>query len=133
MLEGIKNRDQREVVDQWWANELNIPNLTPRWVLQHFGTDLFRKFSPNFWITIVKRKLRNYDKVVITDCRFDNEISMIRELGGVLICVNRDISNNSTHDSEKEWINANFDYTLNNNSSIEKLHAEVDNILANIE
>ena len=49
MLEGTtqESRKQREVIDEWWAKRLNIPHLTPRWVLQNFGTDLFRNhFHP---------------------------------------------------------------------------------------
>ena len=34
MLEGAtpETRALREQVDQWWANRLGIPHLTPRWV-----------------------------------------------------------------------------------------------------
>ena len=40
LLEGIteESRLWRENVDIWWSERLNIPNLTPRWVLQHWGT-----------------------------------------------------------------------------------------------
>ena len=36
MLEGTTatSRKWREEVDEWWAKRLEIPHLTPRWVLQ---------------------------------------------------------------------------------------------------
>ena len=50
LLEGSTkaSREWREQVDEWWAERLNIPHLTPRWVLQQWGTDVARK---NFYIS----------------------------------------------------------------------------------
>ena len=44
MLEGDtkESREWREKVDEWWSKKLGLPNLTPRYILQQFGTDLFR-------------------------------------------------------------------------------------------
>jgi hypothetical protein len=53
MLEGAtkESRDWREGVDSWWSEKLQIPNLSPRYVLQYFGTDLFRNhFHPDIWV-----------------------------------------------------------------------------------
>jgi hypothetical protein len=39
MLEGRTKeaREWREQVDPWWAERLNMPNLTPRWVSYNIG------------------------------------------------------------------------------------------------
>ena len=37
-----ESRIWRDQVDQWWSDRLGIPNLTPRYILQHIGTDVFR-------------------------------------------------------------------------------------------
>lgn len=93
LLEGRTkhSREWRETVDPWWAERLAMPNLTPRWVLQYWGTEVFRKgFHDDLWIAALENKLRNgSDDIVITDCRFPNEIRAIRAAGGVVVRVRR--------------------------------------------
>lgn len=83
-LEGItkEDREWREEVDEWWSRELNIPNFTPRYAMQYFGTDLFRNhFHKDIWLLCVKRRLSSISRnIVITDCRFDNEIEMVKSM-----------------------------------------------------
>ena len=58
-LEGLTKEDRnwREVIDPWWANELNMPNLTPRYVLQYFGTELFRvHWHQDIWLKEEKKQ-----------------------------------------------------------------------------
>ena len=45
LLEGRTraSREWREQVDTWWAARLNMPDLTPRWVLQYWGTEVMRR------------------------------------------------------------------------------------------
>jgi hypothetical protein len=68
-----------------------MPNLTPRWVLQFWGTEVCRRgFHDDIWIASLENKLRNsQDDVVISDCRFPNEISAIKRAGGKVIWVQR--------------------------------------------
>jgi hypothetical protein len=99
---------KKEEIDEFWK-------ITPRQVLQFVGTDLFRNnmknliphIDNNIWIYVVKRKILNIMKknpdvcFVITDARFQNEINMVKELGGIVIKVTRDnINNNDSHESE---------------------------------
>ena len=75
---------------------LTMPHLTPRYVMQYFATDLFRnKFHPDIWVKIVENKLNNITNtnIVISDCRFENEINMILRLGGKIIQVYRNPPN----------------------------------------
>jgi hypothetical protein len=92
-LEGLtpESREWREQVDPWWSERLNIPHLTPRWVLQQWGTDVCRKaFHNDIWIASLESKLRDKkDNIVISDCRFPNEIKSIKKQGGVVIWVKR--------------------------------------------
>jgi len=92
-LEGLTpdSREWREQVDPWWAERLRIPHLTPRWVLQQWGTDVCRKsFHNDIWIASVENKLRdNKNNIVISDCRFPNEITSIKKQGGIVIWVRR--------------------------------------------
>ena len=63
----------------------NWQKITPRLVLQEFGTDCMRKgFYDGVWVSMIKNKLiqnphKNY---VIPDVRFPNEGTMILHLGG---------------------------------------------------
>lgn len=94
-LEGLTldSRKWREAVDPWWATRLNIPQLTPRWVLQHVGTDVLRNyFHDEIWIAALERRLLEQDPaqpVVISDCRFPNEIQLVKAYQGNLVQVVR--------------------------------------------
>lgn len=85
------SREWREQVDQWWANRLGLPELTPRWVLQYWGTEVLRKhFHQDIWIASLENKLRiKKNDTVISDCRFPNEIAAIKSQGGQVIWVQR--------------------------------------------
>jgi len=93
MLEGRTKeaRQLREQVDAWWAERLEMPHLTPRWVLQYWGTEVCRTgFHKDIWIASIENKLRNKTgNTVITDCRFPNEIDIIRKQGGKVVWVQR--------------------------------------------
>ncbi len=133
MLEGRTQeaRAQREVVDIWWAEHLQIPHLTPRWVLQQIGTNVLRAhFHDDIWIAALERKMSQYDKIVITDCRF----AMIRKAGGKIFQVQRGpmpawvtpyitsgIPPHGVHASEYVWTTETFDTIIKNNGTLEDL------------
>ena len=151
MLEGRTKaaREWREEVDQWWAERLDMPTLTPRWVLQYWGTEVCRKaFHDDIWIASLENKLRNSkDHVVISDCRFPNETQSIRNAGGKIVWVQRGdlpdwyetaVSANQgsnvavqslkmmkIHASETAWIGTKFDHILDNNGSIDDLYKKI--------
>lgn len=151
-LEGLTSEDRqwREQVDNWWSNTLQIPQLTPRYVMQYFATDLFRnQFHIDIWVKIVENKLNtilesvNGKNIVISDCRFGNEINMIIRLGGKIIQVYRDPpywfdkyrqgetpnEMKNIHCSEIEWIRCYRDYDVDNDGSIEELYLKIKDIL----
>jgi hypothetical protein len=155
MLEGRTKqaREWREQVDPWWAERLNMPDLTPRLMLQLWGTEVCRKgFHDDIWIASLENKLRNSrDDIVISDCRFPNEIKSIRNAGGKIVCVERGVlphwhdiaiqankgsanaqdwlKNEGIHASETSWVGTAFDYTLDNNSTIDELYKQVKNLV----
>ena len=58
------SREWREQVDEWWAKRLNMPHLTPRWILQHVGTDVIRgHFHDDMWLASLENKLRKTDDI----------------------------------------------------------------------
>lgn len=95
LLEGDtkESREFRETVDTFWTDKLG-KNITPRFILQNYGTDIMRKhFHDNIWIYSLEKKINDIksDKVIITDCRFPNEINMIKQNSGVIIEVQKEL------------------------------------------
>lgn len=163
MLEGRTKqaREWREKVDPWWSERLGMPNLTPRWVLQYWGTEVCRRsFHDDIWIASLENKLRNSkDHIVISDCRFPNEIKSIKDAGGIVIRVkrgsepdwydaainmNRGPEGNTSwalskdrigklgiHASETAWVGTNFDATLTNDGTIDDLFSKVKDLVLN--
>ena len=155
MLEGRTKqaREWREQVDPWWAERLHMPTLTPRWILQYWGTEVCRQgFHDDMWIASLENKLRKtQDNIVISDCRFPNEIKSIKSQGGKIIWVQRGItphwyeiaaqanrgsknaltwlSDNKIHASEYSWAGTDFDTVVDNNASIEHLYSQLKNLL----
>lgn len=161
LLEGRTKeaREWREQVDPWWAERLKKPKLTPRLVLQLWGTEVCRKaFHDDIWIASVENKLRtSKDNIVISDCRFPNEIKSIKNAGGKVVWVqrgtlpewytdainfNRGERNNISwahsrskleragiHVSETAWVGTEFDVIIDNNGSIEDLYTNIKNLV----
>jgi hypothetical protein len=151
LLEGITkdSREWREAPDEFWTKELGR-EITPRFVIQSFGTDCVRKgFDENVWTLFVKQKLQENPTTdyVIPDVRFYNERDMIRKESGKIWRVkkgkepswlNEAISDNrydttwmtnfpDIHESEWRWIDYpnEFDRTIINDSDLENLKNEV--------
>lgn len=157
LLEGRTKeaREWREQVDPWWAERLNMPTLTPRWILQYWGTEVCRKgFHDDIWIASLENKLRlSKDSVVISDCRFPNEIQSIRNAGGKIVWVQRgdlpewyqtalDANKGSNaalnelklkriHASETAWVGTQFDSIIDNNGTIDDLYKQAKLIISN--
>jgi len=163
LLEGRTKeaREWREQVDTWWAERLNMPKLTPRWVLQYWGTEVCRDaFHDDIWIASLENKMRKTtDNIVISDVRFPNEIKAIHNAGGIVVRVKRGddpewydaaVSTNAgpdgnatwslskhkleklkIHASETAWVGGDIDHTVWNNSSIDDLFDQIKNLVVN--
>lgn len=150
LVEGrtAASRAWREQVDEWWAERLDMPGLTPRHVLQQWGTEVCRNgFHDDIWIASVENKLRTAkDNIVISDCRFPNEIESIRRAGGKVVRIARGQDPDwfslakihptqmkevypHVHASEYSWVSSQFDVVVDNNGSIDDLFAELKNLV----
>lgn len=96
MLEGVApgTREQREVVDLWWAERLGRPNWSPRVALQYMGTEVMRdSFHQDIWVLATERALIAAKEagrsVVFSDVRFPNEFNMLRHQGASIVQVSR--------------------------------------------
>ena len=151
LLEGDtdESREWREQSDDFWTQETGRI-ITPRVVLQEFGTECMREgFDNGVWVSLLKKYLlENPGYYVVPDVRFRNEQNMIRELGGEIWQVKRgkdpewfaraifDNNNPETsnlmngfdiHESEYKWIDVNtkFDAVIRNEGTIGELQASV--------
>ena len=61
--------------------------VTPRRIMEAFGTDFIRATTPNFWVVKMSMRLfgTDYDHIFIDDIRFDDEAELVRSLGGRVI------------------------------------------------
>jgi hypothetical protein len=161
MLEGDtkESREWREIVDPWWAEQLDMPNFSPRLALQVIGTDALRNnFHEDIWFLTLRNRIRKNPNqhVVISDVRFPNEIKFIQENGGKLVKVNRGpapiwyetaiLANKGNsiakeamkqtyagaHLSEWAWVGSKIDFELNNDSTLEFLEEQVKEIITMI-
>ena len=158
LLEGLtpEARVWREQVDPWWAKRLDMPKLTPRWVLQYWGTEVCRKgFNDDIWIASLENKLsKSQDNIVISDVRFPNEVAAIKRAGGMVVRVVRGdepvwfdtarlaCQGNKTaldamenvhcvHASEWAWTNTEFDVVVDNNGTINDLFKQSEMLAKN--
>lgn len=161
LLEGdtLESRQWREVADEWWSKKLGISNFTPRYALQHLGTNVLRShFNDNLWFLTLENRLRknSSQNIVISDVRFNNEYQFIRDQGGIIIQINRgkkpewfDVAANANlgndiaryemetiykhvHPSEWSWAGQEYDFEINNNESITDLNTRISNIIKDV-
>ena len=160
LLEGrtTESRAWREQVDPWWANRLNMPGLTPRLVLQKWGTEVARKsWHDDTWIASLENKLsRAHNDIVITDVRFPNEIQAVRNAGGIVIRVVRgdepmwysiakrankgdmtaqqQLKDFNIHPSETAWIGTDFDAVIDNNADgLDPLFSQIKDLVQGLQ
>lgn len=151
------DRKWRTIPDDWWAERLNRPGFSPRVAMQTIGTEVLRgHFNDDIWILCLERKLsETAGDVVITDCRFPNEIAMLKRLGASMVRVKRGYDpswvdaakvamddaateedrraaktwlelTEKVHPSEYSWVRTEFDHTILNESTFDVLGKDID-------
>lgn len=167
MLEGAtpEARFAREQRDRFWSEKLDIKDFTPRLGLQLLGTEAGRNvFGQELWTSSVEKRWidAGKPKTVITDCRFPNEIGLIRNLSGNVwrvsrgqephwyqdmlfynkgLCDEEDdrkirqmkSTGSIPHESETAWIGQDVDEIIYNNEGIDELKEAVSQLLTKIE
>ena len=144
MLEGLtpEHRKWRCTVDTWWSKELDIANFTPIFALQNIGTEIMRTHIHNdIWVLSIKRHLSKHvgtdNNFVITDCRFNNEINMLKEFNAQLFHIERNLPpwvteikhtlqfNSITHDEAERFISIHPKFMKLHGSNKEWLRAVI--------
>jgi hypothetical protein len=146
MLDSHLSQEDAENDLSFWDENINIAHppyiekveqrLTPRLLLQLLGTECGRKIiHPDIWSNALMNEykiIENYNTIypnwIITDVRFPNEFRSIKNKGGITIRVNRPNLPESFHLSEISLNSAEFDYTIDNNGTIEELIEKIKNL-----
>jgi hypothetical protein len=146
------SRVWREQVDEYWSNVMQHP-VTPRWVLQHIGTDVMRDhFHKNIWVHSLMKKLNDPNKnYVISDVRFQNEVDVILSQHGQIWEVQRppmpewfgmkfedyddlkrhmQIYHPNIHPSEWDWRLTKRNHIIRNNGTVDDLRIKVADIIS---
>lgn len=125
---GYKNEPENCPPDHMWSP---IRELSVREALQRYGTEAHREiFGSDFWVNATLPVGGYYTgrAIVITDCRFDNEASRIKELGGVVwqIVRPRVPVSGKPHRSEQGIDPALIDEVIRNYGTLEDLYEKVE-------
>jgi hypothetical protein len=140
----------------FWTKKLGVPNFTPRLALQLLGTEVLRNhFDQDIWLNSLEYRIRkqtqNAPCTVISDARFRNELDLIKNMGGVVIWVQRgdlpewfetaktahenvvsrkimQTKYRDVHESEWNWAGYPVDYIIDNNGTLEDLAKQVESI-----
>jgi hypothetical protein len=147
-------RKERKAL-QWGADlktRIDSKQMTVREFLQVLGTEAMRDgLHTNVWVNGLfadykyelkdcglskkggKVKCAKYPNWIITDMRFPNEIAAVELREGITIRVNRDNGtreiDTNPHPSETALDDAKFDYTIENNGTLDELVEKVRAIL----
>lgn len=69
---------------------LRLNRRSPRYVMQTLGTEWGRNLmGEDFWVEIAQRRAWETPKAVFSDCRYPNEVDMIRRNHGVIVKITR--------------------------------------------
>jgi dephospho-CoA kinase len=114
--------------------------LTYRQALIDIGT-LGRTYKPDIWVDVMHDRIQKLPLIeregiqkkllMITDLRFINEMTYLREQNFFIIKVMRDtpiLINHGTETEQEKIPASNFDYVLDNNSNLDDLRIKVSKI-----
>ncbi len=125
--------DQKDIVDDRY-------NKSPREIMQYIGTDIMQfelqKFIPSIgrllWTRSLLDSINNND-IVISDMRFKHEAEEVLKYDpkALIIIIKRSCndSDSDIHISENEIESIPYQYTIYNDSSLEKLYKSIDDII----
>lgn len=140
LLEGHtkESREWREQPDHFWSEKFG-KEITPRWILQYFGTEVCREHMlDSIWVDSLVARYRG-ENTVISDTRFVNEITTIRKQGGKIVLIKRgeipsreEMQASGAHQSEWDWIGCKFDYEIDNNGTLQELYTSVDSMISHL-
>lgn len=134
----LHDQSLKEKIDKFW-------NHSPREFLKAIGTEMFQdKFMELFpdigreiWARSVALKMVKLyikdpynNKFVITDVRFKHEVDFLNKIGATIIRINRPSVETKidSHRSESDIKNLKVDHEINNDSNMENMYSQFDEL-----
>jgi hypothetical protein len=148
---GFKSNEIYGTQEQKLAINENL-GVSGREFLQKFGTNICRDLLPQvmpnlklegntIWVQLMKNKIaclhKNWrSKIIVGDCRFPDEVKLIKDLGGQIVKIHRATNNNSTNDvtvnahaSEQHINQLPYDILIENDSTEANFYAKCHDFL----
>jgi len=92
---------------------------SPREMMQLVGTEIFRAADPLYWCKVIEAQIRDEERVVISDGRFEDERNWINLYNSQLILIKRNSKNGTKHKSENDFGNDDeYDTIIHNDGSL---------------
>lgn len=111
----------RQAVDRYGTDGIKSTKYGPEYrrFLQNLGTQGVRdNMGEGTWVDIVKNRITDGGNWTVTDCRFANEVSTIRDSGGLVVWVHRPgVTAANGHESEHSVSETDCDFTIYNMST----------------
>ena len=94
------NEQKNEKIDhlKWcnmhtWRSSKLIDSMTAREFMQYFGTDIMRKMWEPIWCNNAVNRItkEQSELAIVADVRFPNEVDVIKDAGGIVIKLNRNL------------------------------------------
>ena len=140
IIQWMRRTHDVSIDDVDYTSMLGIELYTPRDVLQFVGTEIMRTYSVNYHIDNIINFLDSNNKIVVSDVRFDNEVSGILDAGGYVIRIERPIEmrklsghvNDTDHQSEIDLDNWDgWSYKIQNDSvDLDSLYNKIDEMVS---
>lgn len=137
-------QEQKLEINEFWG-------ISGREFLQKFGSEVCRDYVPKvlpnmklnnctLWVRLFEKfYLSNTSQfIAVSDVRFEDESKKIKELGGIVIRINRpkksDKSNaeHQTHKSEQQADKINPDIVIENDATLYDLYAKLDVVMTQL-
>ena len=142
------DNDKNQSTNFVWNDMPGVPVDLPNWgkdkfqthreFMEYFGTLIVRRIKQDAWVSATIKKIltEKSNIAIIPDVRFPNEVRAIKESGGYIIRLTRNVFNSDVEcetalDKDKfDW--SNFDFIIeNDHSSIDEMCNKLKDILNN--
>jgi hypothetical protein len=126
----------QDIVDNIGWDEAKVKYIEIRELMQRYGTEGGRLIHGEYcWVNVLEKtiKANPTENYVITDMRFDNEVSLVGKLDGLRVQIQREgVTSVNNHISDKVLPRWMFDHIIHNNGTIKELEEQVNELVISL-
>lgn len=118
------SQEAREEMEEYHGTDFD----TPRDILRFVGTKLLRNcVSDDIWVELMATKIKEIGgKIIITDCRFENEREFFRKMGAILCLVKRNDNGETAEHEFNLGSDDEYDVIFNNDTTLHAYKSDID-------